>query len=291
MAVQAAAAVPARSACERATAESPADPGTSDLCAAEQALRGAGEGSRRERPATGSGLQRARWQRTAERLRRAIDVARSPDVRRLALTLLVDINDERHLDAPKDVAEALRELLRIEPQMTDHVLRLVRLLERQGLWEAAESELLDARRRQPDDPEVYRLLAQFYARRVTTRAGATSGPPPKDGAAGAGEADANGVYRVGGSLTPPARLDVPQYPRDAQAARIDGMVIAEVVIDAGGQVTDARIVRSIPLLDDAALEAVRHWQFAPSIVNGAAVPVRMNVTVNFTLPPPKAPAR
>jgi protein TonB len=57
-------------------------------------------------------------------------------------------------------------------------------------------------------------------------------------------------------------------------------------------VIDAKIVQSIPLLDDAALQAVRNWQFAPSVVNGQPVPVRMNVNVNFTLPamPPPAPA-
>jgi protein TonB len=59
-------------------------------------------------------------------------------------------------------------------------------------------------------------------------------------------------------------------------------VIAEIVVSETGIVTDASVVRSIPLLDDAALAAVRNWRFAPSIVNGHAVPVRMNVTVNFT---------
>lgn len=54
--------------------------------------------------------------------------------------------------------------------------------------------------------------------------------------------------------------------------------------DASG---DARIVRSIPLLDEAALEAVRKWEFEPTPVDGQAVPVRMNVTVNFTLPLPR----
>jgi protein TonB len=39
------------------------------------------------------------------------------------------------------------------------------------------------------------------------------------------------------------------------------------------------------LLDEAALEAVRQWQFAPSILNGRPVPVVMTTTVNFVLPP------
>lgn len=50
-----------------------------------------------------------------------------------------------------------------------------------------------------------------------------------------------------------------------------------------GNVKDARVVKSIPLLDDAALKAVRDWRFEPTIIEGRAVPVRMVVTVNFTL--------
>jgi len=49
-------------------------------------------------------------------------------------------------------------------------------------------------------------------------------------------------------------------------------------------VTEARVVRSNPLLDEAALKAVREWRYDPTMVNGRAVPVRMTVTVNFSLP-------
>jgi protein TonB len=46
---------------------------------------------------------------------------------------------------------------------------------------------------------------------------------------------------------------------------------------------DARLLRSIPLLDAAALDAVRQWEFTPTLLNGNPVPVVMTVTVNFTL--------
>ena len=92
------------------------------------------------------------------------------------------------------------------------------------------------------------------------------------------------IYRVGGSVTPPARADVPQYPPDARAAGITGVVIAEIIVDTSGNVTAAKIVQSIPLLDEAALKAVRNWRYAPTVVNGQPVPVSMTVTVNFTLP-------
>jgi protein TonB len=48
-------------------------------------------------------------------------------------------------------------------------------------------------------------------------------------------------------------------------------------------VSDARVLRSIPLLDQAALDAVRQWEFTPTLLNGVPVPVIMTVTVQFTL--------
>jgi protein TonB len=156
--------------------------------------------------------------------------------------------------------------------------------EDEGLVDAAEEGLLDARRRQPEAVEPYRMLAQFYARRVTALQNQST-PTARQAATNPGDRDENGVYRVGGAITAPARADVPQYPPDARAAGITGVVLAEIVIDTSGSVGDAKVVRSIPLLDEAALQAVRNWRYAPTMVNGEPVPVRMTVTVNFSLPP------
>jgi protein TonB len=60
-------------------------------------------------------------------------------------------------------------------------------------------------------------------------------------------------------------------------------VILEAIIDEGGAVKSVNVLRSIPLLDAAALEAVRQWRFTPARLNGEAVPVVMTVTVRFTL--------
>ena len=94
--------------------------------------------------------------------------------------------------------------------------------------------------------------------------------------------DEQGVYRVGGAVQPPQRLDRAVYPPEAIAAGIEGAVIAEVVINPSGDVTEASVLRSVPLLDEAALKAVRNWHFAPALINGEAVPVRMTVSVAFT---------
>jgi len=75
----------------------------------------------------------------------------------------------------------------------------------------------------------------------------------------------------------------PIYPPDAMSARIQGVVVIEVALDTEGHIHDARVLRSIPELDEAALTAVRQWEFTPSIVNGQPVPIVMTVTVNFTL--------
>jgi len=75
----------------------------------------------------------------------------------------------------------------------------------------------------------------------------------------------------------------PVYPVIAQSARIQGIVIVEATISAQGKIINARILRSVPLLDQAALDAVRQWEFTPSQLNGVPVPVIMTVTVQFTL--------
>ncbi len=75
----------------------------------------------------------------------------------------------------------------------------------------------------------------------------------------------------------------PVYPADARDARIQGRVVVEATIGATGTVVEAKVVRSIPLLDQAALDAVKQWVYEPTIVNGKPTPVIMTVTVNFTL--------
>ena len=75
----------------------------------------------------------------------------------------------------------------------------------------------------------------------------------------------------------------PVYPPIAQSARVQGAVVLEAVIDENGDVANARVLRSIPLLDAAALDAASRWQFTPTDVDGRTVAVVMTVTVNFVL--------
>ena len=91
--------------------------------------------------------------------------------------------------------------------------------------------------------------------------------------------------RQGGDIRPPAKIRhvAPVYPPIALASRVEGVVILEVVIGENGRVQDVRVLRSRPLLDQAAVDAVRQWQFTPTLLNGEPVPIVMTVTVSFQL--------
>ena len=95
--------------------------------------------------------------------------------------------------------------------------------------------------------------------------------------------------RVGGHIKPPVKLKnvPPEYPELAEQARVQGVVILECVISPRGKVTDVRVLRSIPLLDQAAVDAVRRWEYTPTLLNGIPVPVIMTITVNFSLTGPR----
>ena len=107
---------------------------------------------------------------------------------------------------------------------------------------------------------------------------AVDAPPPVPPAA-------TGPLVVGGNIKPPARTKyvAPQYPDIARHAKVQGVVILEAVIGADGKVQDLRVLRSIPLLDEAALAAVRDWEYTPTLLNGQPTPVIMTVTVQFRL--------
>lgn len=90
--------------------------------------------------------------------------------------------------------------------------------------------------------------------------------------------------RVVGMQAPRKLVHVdPVYPGTARVAHVEGVVILEATLDTRGRVVDVRILRSVRLLDDAAIDAVRQWIYTPTLLNGVAVPVVMTITVNFRL--------
>lgn len=75
----------------------------------------------------------------------------------------------------------------------------------------------------------------------------------------------------------------PIYPEMARAARVEGTVVVEAVLDISGRVTQLRVLRSVPMLDPAALDAVRQWRYTPSLYGGHPVSVLMTITMRFQL--------
>jgi TonB family protein len=92
--------------------------------------------------------------------------------------------------------------------------------------------------------------------------------------------------RVGSVLINPKKVHHvdPVYSQAARKARAQGHVVVEARIDEQGIVTEARVLRSIPLLDQAAIECVKQWRFAPTKINGSPVPIIATFTVDFKLP-------
>ena len=105
------------------------------------------------------------------------------------------------------------------------------------------------------------------------------------GRAETGTGGSNQIVEVGGAIPMPERVagPPPEYPIVARNGRVTGDVDIEVVIDASGNVERARVVKSIPLLDEAALYAVKRWRYKPTVLNGVAVPVKTRVRVSFNL--------
>jgi len=126
--------------------------------------------------------------------------------------------------------------------------------------------------------------------------GGTLGGTPGGGMGGIGDAPAppapppppkapTAPVRVGGKISEPrkTRNIAPQYPEMAKRARVQGTVILEATISPQGRVSEVKVLRGIPMLDEAAMSAVRQWTYSPTLLNGVPVPVIMSVTVNFRL--------
>ena len=202
-----------------------------------------------------------------------------------ALEAVARLLDTAYLNDLPKLEQTLRELTDVKPGDLDVLFRLSKAEEDQQRIDEAESTLLAARRLQPSSTDAYKRLAQFYARRVAALSAAAQANSATANPVVPGERDKDGFYRVGASIKAPTRREGgPAYPDAARAAGVSGVVQLEIFIDQTGTVGGARVTQSIPLLDAAAIETVKRWHYAPTIVNGHAVPVKMIVPVTFNLP-------
>ncbi|HUR34134.1 MAG TPA: TonB family protein [Vicinamibacterales bacterium] len=106
---------------------------------------------------------------------------------------------------------------------------------------------------------------------------AAPAPPPP--------APPTGPVRLHRGIDTPIKIhDVtPVYPALARTTGAHGVVIIEATIDARGEVVATTVLRSVPMLDQAAVDAVRQWKYTPARLNGDPVAVLITVTVNFML--------
>jgi protein TonB len=91
--------------------------------------------------------------------------------------------------------------------------------------------------------------------------------------------------RVGGGIKEPKKLRHvdPVYPHIAAVARVQGIVVLECLLSPDGRVAEVKVLQGIPLLDEAAVHAVKQWVFTPTLFNGVPVPAIMTVNVRFAL--------
>ena len=106
--------------------------------------------------------------------------------------------------------------------------------------------------------------------------GIPDGPPAPKG---------KGPLLAGGNIKVPDRIKMvkPLYPAIARNAGIEATIVLNIVLDRTGNVAEVQILRGHPLLQDAAIKAVKQWKYHPAIMNGTPVAVIFPVTVEFTL--------
>ncbi len=102
--------------------------------------------------------------------------------------------------------------------------------------------------------------------------------------AGQAKTDPPAVH-VGGDIKPPKKIkDVkPVYPDLARNTHTQGVVILEITIGTDGKVKAVKVLKSLPLLEAAAINAVKRWEYKPTLVDGKPTPVMMAIAVNFRL--------
>jgi TonB family protein len=105
-------------------------------------------------------------------------------------------------------------------------------------------------------------------------------------AAGVPQAAKGKVYKPGDGVSAPVVVKQvkPRYTDEAMKAKIQGTVLLECVVDVDGTVGEIKVTRALdPGLDEAAITALRQWQFEPGKKDGQPVRVRVETEMTFSL--------
>ncbi len=105
-------------------------------------------------------------------------------------------------------------------------------------------------------------------------------PPPPGAAPIGGQTEA-----TGGHLQPPKLVSspAPVYPTDARARNVEGVVVVDILVDTTGKIAETKVLSGPPMLQQAALDALRRWRYQPAQLNGQVIPIHTKVDINFAL--------
>ncbi len=123
---------------------------------------------------------------------------------------------------------------------------------------------------------------------ITCRFSLDKGTKAKAIEGGVTGTDQKPAVRAMGDIKPPKLIKMikPIYPEEARKSEVEGVVIVEATTDIYGRVIDTKVLRSIPVLDQAAIDAVEQWIYEPMIIDGAPRGVIFTVTCTFKLAEP-----
>ena len=103
---------------------------------------------------------------------------------------------------------------------------------------------------------------------------------------GEGGGYGGGTYRVGGGVSAPVVIYSvePEFSDEARRAKYQGVCVVSLIVDAHGTPQRVRVVRKLGMgLDEKAVEAVQQYKFKPAMYQGHAVPVEVNMEINFRI--------
>jgi len=109
-------------------------------------------------------------------------------------------------------------------------------------------------------------------------------PPPAQGALQ--EYGGEPVRKIGGGVSSPVPVfeSQPEYSKEAKKAKLNGIVLVNLIVDAEGMPQNVHVLRGVGMgLDEKAVEAVQQYKFKPATEGGKPVPVNLNIEVNFKI--------
>lgn len=158
------------------------------------------------------------------------------------------------------------------------------------MTEAEIQRQIDEARRINDELRAHRVAPAYAAQRVagipeeTTQALLPDGAPPSPSdaeAAPRGGAPDPNAYVATDEAAEPIYTVKGTYPDLARQAGAEGTVVVQALVGTDGRVRETRIVRSIPMLNGAAQDAVRQWRFKPAATGGGPVATWVSIPITF----------